>query len=77
MLLWGGLYGEDEMSLSMEAGFDFGVHYQWADKTLEGRKLSPKLVGYTYQDIVRSVFRRARARDHISTTVEKSQLRLQ
>jgi len=39
------------------------------------RKLDPKSVGKMFQDIVRSVFRRAR--DHISTTAEKPQLRLE
>ena len=65
----------DAMRRWKEAGFDFAAHYEWRGKTLEGGKLSPKLVGYTCQDIVKSVFQRAG--NHIQTTVEKLQLRLE
>jgi len=58
----------DGMKRSTEVGIGFAVHYEWAGTSLE-------LVGYTCQNIVRSVFRRVK--NHIRTMIEKPRLRLE
>ena len=50
----------DSMRCLTEVGFDFAIPYEW-------RGTTPKLIGYTCQNIVRSVFRRAM--NHNRTTI--------